>query len=103
MKKLLFIAALGAVGVMSAKEIKKENISVKNKEVVTGKVELQNVKEQTKRVIVLYNWIGVSTWCGKVFYLDANDYSSMAELNSDAAYFTNQQCAGASTFTGQYT
>jgi hypothetical protein len=48
-------------------------------------------------------WIGVSTWCGKVFYLNASDYSSYEELDAAATQFTNQQCAGASTFTGQYT
>ncbi|MEY8758660.1 hypothetical protein [Chryseobacterium tongliaoense] len=100
MKKLLFITALGAAGLTSAKEIKKENTSVKNKEAVIEKVESQNLEKQVKIAISLHNWIGVSTWCGKVFYLDANDYSNIADLNADAAYFTDQQCASTQLGTG---
>lgn len=97
MKKLLFIAALGAAGLTNAKEIKKENTSVKNKEAVT---ENQDLERQVKIAILLRNWIGVSTWCGKVFYLDADDYSSDEELYSAASYFTGQQCATTQLGTG---
>ena len=100
MKKLLFIVALGAAGLTSAKEIKKEDASVKNKEGVTEKVENQNLEKQVKIAMLLRNWIGVSTWCGKVFYLDASDYSSIADLNADATYFTDQQCASTQLGTG---
>lgn len=106
MKKLLFVAALGVAGLASAKEVKNESTAAKKeveKETVSEKKLSQNSKEQAKILLKEIAWVGVSTWCGKVFYLNANDYSSMAELNDAATYFTNQQCAGASTFTGQFT
>ncbi|SIS92573.1 hypothetical protein SAMN05421786_103153 [Chryseobacterium ureilyticum] len=96
MKKLILIVALGVTGVMSAKEVADKKVDTTEKKAISNKT-------SNKAKAVFYQWIGVSTWCGKVFYLDASDYTGVGELNDAATQFTNQQCAGASTFTGQYT
>ncbi|WP_294209716.1 hypothetical protein [uncultured Chryseobacterium sp.] len=102
MKKLLFVATICVAGLTSAKnleikkpEAKRETVELKNTE-NTKQNSLKDLKVALKPIA----WIGVSTWCGKVFYLDANDYTSMDELNDAATYFTDQQCSG--TFVGQY-
>ncbi|EFK36865.1 Uncharacterised protein [Chryseobacterium gleum] len=100
MKKIFFIAALGVAGFMSAKGSADNKVIRKAKTTDNKSV---NSNTSNKAKAAFYNWIGVSTWCGKVFYLDASDYSSFEELDAAATQFTNQQCAGASTFTGQYT
>lgn len=100
MKKVILIAALGVAGLVSAKGSADKKV-IKKTETTVKKVLNSNASNKTKAAF--YNWIGVSTWCGKVFYLEASDYSSFEELDAAATQFTNQQCAGASTFTGQYT
>lgn len=100
MKKFFLIVAIGVAGLMSAKGTSYKKV---NKKSETTEKKAVNNKLSAKANAAFYNWVGVSTWCGKVFYLDASDYSSMGELNDAATQFTNQQCAGASTFTGQYT
>lgn len=88
-------------GFMSAKGSADKKV-IKKVETMEKKSAHHNMVS-AKAKAAFYNWIGVSTWCGKVFYLDASDYSSGEELDGAATQFTNQQCAGASTFTGQYT
>ena len=100
MKKIFFIAALGVAGLVSAKGVADKKVGKKAETIEKKAV---NNKVSIKAKAAFYNWVGVSTWCGKVFYLDASDYSSMDELSDAATQFTNQQCSGASTFTGQYT
>lgn len=100
MKKVFFIAAFGVAGLMSAKGITDKKVI---KKIVTTEKKNVNKKVSKKTKAAFYNWIGVSTWCGKVFYLDMNDYSNAEELDAAATQFTNQQCATATTFTGQYT
>lgn len=92
MKKLLLLAAFGVAGFVSAKDVKTESTDLK-KENVTKKSLNKNSKQQSKVLPGGINWIGVSTWCGKVFYLNANDYSNSEELDAAAAHFTQQQCA----------
>jgi len=102
MKKLLLVAALGVAGLVSAKDVKSEIADVKN-EVVKNENAKEVSKEQSKVILRDIAWIGVSTWCGKVFYLNANDYSSFEELDAAAGQFTQQQCAGASSQIVQFT
>lgn len=100
MKKLILIAALGVAGIISAKDVADKKV-IKKAETIEIKYINNNIDKKAKMPPI--TWIGVSTCCGKVFYLNATDYSSYEELDAAASQFTNQQCAGASTFTGQYT
>jgi len=103
MKKLLFVATICVAGLMNAKnaEIKKPELKRETAESKSNESTKQDSQTDLKVALKPIAWIGVSTWCGKVFYLDANDYTSMDELNDAATYFTDQQCSG--TFVGQYT
>lgn len=51
-------------------------------------------KNQTKKLIRIYNWVQVTSPCGAVYYLDLNDYSSQNELMGDVYYFNGQKCNG---------
>jgi len=103
MKKLLFVATFCVAGLMSAKnaEAKKQEAKKETVESKSNESTAQDLQKDLKVALKPIVWIGVSTWCGKVFYLDANDYTSMDELNDAATYFSDQQCSG--TFVGQYT
>ena len=92
MKKLFLLAALGVAGFASAKSVKTENVELK-REVVKVEYVKEVSTKQSKVLLRDISWIGVSTWCGKVFYLNANDYSNIEELDAAAAQFTQQQCA----------
>lgn len=91
MKKLFFIVTLGVAGMMNATVI--NNLSV----------DLEKTLETTasSSAVLLappdHAWIAVPTWCGKIFYLDINHYSSEEELISAAAHFTDAQCGKRNT------
>ena len=86
MKKLFFMVALGVAGMMSANRMENE-VTIPQKS-FTNEVTFElNVLTPPE-----HDWIEVETWCGKVFYLDNNDYSSFQEIGTDANYFTDQQC-----------
>jgi len=105
MKKLLFVATICVAGLMNAKnaeaekpELKKETAESKSNESTK-----QDSQADLKVVLKPIAWIGVSTWCGRVFYLNANDYSNYEELDAAATQFTQQQCAGHSVLPTQFT
>lgn len=79
-------------------ETKRETVESKN-----SKNTKQDSQIDLKVALKPIAWIGVSTWCGKVFYLNANDYSNYEELDAAATQFTQQQCAGHSTLPTQFT
>ena len=84
MKKLLLVAALGVVGVVNAKTI--ENVSTEKKSAI-------NEKNIASFLIREYDWVKVTTGCGKVFYLDNNMYGDCYEcLQEHARQFTDAQC-----------
>ena len=76
MKKLLLLAAFGVAGLMSAK----------------GYLVSLTIEQNVEAELSEHDWLVVETWCGKVFYLDNNHYSSFEEIAKDADYFTDQQC-----------
>jgi len=105
MKKLLFIATLCVAGLVSAKnaEVKKPEAKRETAESKNNESTKQDSQTDLKVALKRIAWIGVSTWCGKVFYLGANDYSNYEELDAAATQFTQQQCAGHSTLPTQFT
>ncbi len=93
MKKLLFVAALGVAGVMSAK--------------CNGINSLQKEKLESKDnfavLLFAYDWVPVHTSCGKTFYLDGNDYTDCYEcLQEHARQFTDAQCGAGASFELPY-
>ena len=97
MKKLFFIAALGVAGMMSASASNDVNIDLVKSDEATVKADLVLIAPPE------HAWIGVQTWCGKVFYLDMNHYNSQAELEAAASHFTQAQCGTRSTDIGTQT
>ena len=85
MKKLFFIAALGAAGFVSAKDARSD-VSTFQK-VFANEVQCKFIATPPE-----HDWLEIETWCGKVFYLDNNHYSSFEQIGADANYFTDQQC-----------
>ncbi|MFY1045197.1 hypothetical protein [Chryseobacterium sp. GP-SGM7] len=86
MKKLFFIAAFSAVGMLSAKDNRKDVCDYQD--VCADKVQYTLMSAK----LPAHDWLEVETWCGKVFYLDNNHYSSFEQIAADANYFTDQQC-----------
>ncbi|MBB6330367.1 hypothetical protein HNP24_001317 [Chryseobacterium sediminis] len=86
MKKIIFIAALGTAGLMSAKSITTKKV-IKKAE-TTEKKGLNRSKTKA----VLYNWIQVTSPCGAVYYLEASDYDSVGDFTDDVIYFNAQKC-----------
>lgn len=78
MKKLLFVAALGVAGLMSA-GVSKTACDTKAVKL------LQNYEDD-------YDWITISSPCGAVYFLDGNDYCTMDDLMDDVNYFDGQKC-----------
>lgn len=85
MKKVLLLAAFGVAGLMSAKD-NQSDIST------CQKVFVNEVTFELNVALAEHDWIMVETWCGKVFYLDNNHYSSFEQIGAHANYFTDQQC-----------
>lgn len=56
------------------------------------KLTLDELQLEIKVALLKHDWLTVETWCGKVFYLDNNHYSSFQEVGAAANYFTDQQC-----------
>ena len=92
MKKLFFAAALGVAGFMSAKDLVSTHSSNINSE-ITGTKEITISGENTTyKVAFFYNWITVTSSCGKVYYLEASHYNSFEQLQADVDYFDGQKC-----------
>ncbi len=85
------MATLGIAGLMSAKTMEENTIKKK---------ESLNSKEVIKVFLLReYDWVKVTTSCGKVFYLDNNMYGDCYEcLQEDARYFTDAKCGSGSSF-----
>lgn len=81
---MLLMAALSVVGVVNAKAI----------EIVSAeKSSVSNEQNHTSFLLKDYDWVTVTTGCGKVFYLDNNMYGDCYEcLQEDARQFTDAQC-----------
>lgn len=93
MKKLLFVAALGVAGLMSAKDVKEGadiNTNIVSKSSLDKNVEISKVFR--------YHWVSVVTGCGAVFYLDYNMYDSYEAFQEDARYFTDIKCGEGECF-----
>lgn len=86
MKKLLLVATLGVAVFMSAKDNQNDVCDYQN--LSTNEVQYELLSAAPPE----HDWLEVETWCGKVFYLDNNHYSSFEEIGADANYFTDQQC-----------
>ena len=89
MKKLLFIAALGVAGLVSAKnveEIKTEKAKEKAPVEKTISVEKKSTAKKP------YNWVTIVSPCGAVFYLDMNDYATTDAFWADAHHFSDVKC-----------
>ena len=97
MKKLFFIAALGVAGMMSASICNNVNVDLEKTVETTVKADLILVTPPD------HVWVAVPTWCGKIFYLDLNHYSSEEQLISAAAHFTEAQCGTRKIEIGPWT
>ncbi len=90
MKKLLLVAAIAVAGLVSAKNVKIEFETNSNS---ITKNYFNNGLMISK--LLVYQWVPVSTGCGKVFYLDNSMYGDCYEcLQEDARKFTDAQCGG---------
>lgn len=86
MKRVVLVATLCIVGLVSAKEgdVKSQRLEQQ------GKVSIEGKRFQPSKL--LRHWIKVVSTCGKVYYLDSADYQSFSELESDVQYFDVQKC-----------
>ena len=83
MKKLMFVAALVVAGMVSGKTSNKKLLDLQP----------QNSMLNFIKLPVVYDWVKVTTSCGKVFYLNGSDYTNCYEcLQEDARKFTDAQC-----------
>lgn len=80
------MATLGVAGMMSASISNDVNIDLEKTVQATLTSDLVLVTPPD------HAWVAVPTWCGKIFYLDMNHYSSEEQLISAAAHFTDAQC-----------
>lgn len=96
MRKLFFVVALGAAGLVSAKENPVKTDKPAEKAETVTKQDSEEVKAEARQLFRYYNWVTVTTWCGKVFYLDYNMYDSYEGYAEDAAQFSIAQCGGTS-------
>lgn len=93
MKKLMNVAAMAGARVLSAKD---------------NAVNPMQNKEQGKMgssvcLLRADDWIIVRTSCGRVFYLDGNDYTDCYEcLQEHARHFTDAQCGQGASFELPY-
>lgn len=85
MKKLFLSVAFSFAGLLSAKTEK-----------IISPIKTQNINLSCSLSIwkpIIHDWVSVTTGCGKVFYLDGNDYKDCYEcLQEDARQFTDAQC-----------
>ena len=92
MKKLLLIVGFMSAGFMSAKDNSK-NLQISSEITNEKKINLYvNNYYNAEMAVMLYDWITVTSSCGKVYYLDANDYSDTDELISDVNKFDKAKC-----------
>lgn len=95
MKKLFFIAALGVAGLMSASI---NNDAFASCKTIDSTLQFDIVSISPPQ----YEWVTVTTVCGKVFFLDANMYSCYEELQEDSRIFTDAQCGQGYSFDLPY-
>jgi hypothetical protein len=80
MKKLLVMATVLVAGMVSANG-------------TTGKTIVE--KEKSEKLLLLpptYNWVTVVSPCGKVYFLDANNYSTPTDLLCAVIDFNIAKC-----------
>jgi len=111
MKKILFIAALGVAGFMSAeskpfhgfelgslKNINLKDNKNKTENVKQEKIVIDNPKELITSMMFFYTWERVHSPCGQIYFLDldqyTDDYNGLIAFNNDVAYFNAQKCNG---------
>lgn len=83
MKKLLLVAALGVAGLVSAKEnVKNDELNTKNCILIVSK----------KENVLLRHLVQITASCGKIYYLDTDQYASFEELMDAVDYFDAQKC-----------
>lgn len=83
MKKLLLVAALGIAGLVSAKEnVKKIELNTKNCILIVS----------NKENVFLRHLVQITASCGKIYYLDTDQYASFEELMDAVDYFDAQKC-----------
>ncbi|MBP1163791.1 MULTISPECIES: hypothetical protein [unclassified Chryseobacterium] len=90
MKKIIFIVAFGAAGLMSAKNTTAKKVIKKAETIEKKAVNHSKVSQKTKAIF--YNWIQVISPCGAVYYLEASDYDSVGDFTDDVIYFNAQKC-----------
>ncbi len=83
MKKLFLTATLCVAGLVSAKE------NVKNDELNTKNCILNFSNTEN---VLLRHLVQITASCGKIYYLDTEQYASFEELMDAVDYFDAQKC-----------